>query len=397
MTQIIYSLIFISVSVLIYWLVLPHKWRSAFLLILSLFFISIFSIKVTFYFLFNVILIYKAGTAMNQEGANRGRLIKLSLIWLIGSLCVFKYGDLLLNAILKLGIPLPLMPETGFIKFAMPLGISYIVFRLIHYIVEVYRKNVPAHTFTGLAMYVLFFPTFLSGPIDRFRNVHTQTSENKSFDPSDINYGLFRIISGMIKKFVVADNLIPLIMPLLASPGKSSRAIVILAIYGLAIQIYMDFSGYTDMALGVSRLYGYKIMENFNNPYFKKNIALFWRNWHMSVYGFIRDYFFFPFFGYKASQFKIYLGIFVTMIVFMLWHQGNLSFLILGVYHGSGLVIWQLFQEIKRKNPRIQKLVDNTYLDPVSTFITFSFVSFGYVLFTFDMGHASNIFHRVFL
>jgi alginate O-acetyltransferase complex protein AlgI len=247
-----------------------------------------------------------------------------------------------------------------------------------------------------MALYVFFFPTYIAGPVDRFQRFHPQTEEKKNLNSADINNGLFRIISGMIKKFVISDSLTPVIMPVLTSPHDYSPTLLILSIYGLAIRLYMDFSGYTDMALGVSRLFGYKIMENFNWPFLKKNIALFWRNWHISVYSFIRDYFFFPLFGHRASQLKIYIGILITMVVFMLWHEASLPWLSLGLYHGSGLVVWQLFQELKRKHVRLRKAVDNRYVDPFSTFLTFNFVSFGFLMFTFDFSTISVMLGRMF-
>jgi len=395
MVQILYFFIFLTISFLLHWFLVPAKWRSVFLLAVSLLFMSLFSIKYTLYFFVNAALVYTAGIYMDRI-RNRILLLKLVLVLLIGNLCFFKYIDLLLNTIFRLGSHLSFMPEVTFAKIVVPMGMSYIIFRLIHYIVEIYRKTLPSHNFWDLAVYVFFFPTFLAGPVDRFQNVQPQTSGNKPFDPSDVNSGLLRILSGMAKKFIIADSLKPLLLPVLGSPYEYSWIVVVLSVYGLAIQIYMDFSGYMDMALGVARLFGYKIIENFNYPYFKKNLALYWRSWHMSVYSFIRDYFFLPFFGYKASQLKIYIGIFVTMIVFMLWHEASLPFLILGIYHGSGLVIWQLFQEVKRKYRRVSRLVDSRYLDPFSIFLTFSFVSFGFIIFSFDMNAIKVIVCRIF-
>lgn len=395
MTFITHAVIFLSICFLCYWFVLPAKFRSIFLFVASLYFMSLFSIGFAVYFVFNALLVYFAGILISKEGRNRTLLLKLSLIWLVGTLSVFKYIHLLINSIFTLGSRFDLMPATTFSQIILPLGFSYIVFRLIHYIVEVYRKNLPKHTFWDFASFVFFFPTFISGPVDRFQRFQPQTEEKKNLDPSDINYGLFRIISGMIKKFVIADSLMPVIMSALTSPLESPRMIVLLSVYGLAVSIYMDFSGYTDMAIGVSRLFGFKIMENFNYPFFKKNIALFWRNWHMSVYNFIRDYFFLPVFGYRATQLKIYIGMFLTMLLFCLWHEGSLPFLLLGIYHGLGLVIWQGFQEIKGKNPRIRKMMDNSFMDVVSTFLTFNFVSFSTLLFYLNLSTIRNIFYRI--
>jgi D-alanyl-lipoteichoic acid acyltransferase DltB (MBOAT superfamily) len=357
---------------------------------------SLFSIKFTVYFVFNAYLIYLAGVFMTKEDRNKKLFLKLSLVWLLGNLCIFKYTHILLDSVLKLGLQFPEISETTFTKIALPLGMSYIVFRLIHYIVEVYRKTLPEHTFWDLALYVFFFPTFIAGPVERFQNFQPQTVKAKPLDTEDINYGLFRIISGIIKKFIVADSLTPIIIPLLNSPEDYSRILVLLAVYGLAIQVYMDFSGYTDMALGVARLFGYKIIENFNYPFFKKNIAMFWRNWHMSVYSFIRDYFFFPFFVYRASQLKIYIGMVTTFVVFMLWHEFSIPFLIAGIYHGLGLAAWQFLQGIKQKHKPVRKIFDNKVSDPVCTFLTFNFVSFSIIVFYFDMSTITDIWLKVF-
>jgi len=283
----------------------------------------------------------------------------------------------------------------AFAKILFPMGLSYITFRLIHYIVEVYRDNTPRGSFVDFALYVLFFPTFLAGPVERFQRFYPQIKEIKSPDILNINYGLFRIICGLVRKIIIADNLKNIIMPVLTSPQFYNRAIVIFAIYGLAIQIYMDFAGYTDIAIGASRIFGYKIIENFNRPFLQKNIALFWRNWHISVYSLIRDYFFFPIFGYRVSKAKTYIGIFCTMMIFTLWHKGNLNFFILGIYHGLGLMIWYIFQEVKRKSSWMVQWTSSRYLSPIAPLTTFSFFSFGLIFFRDDFFQSLRIIQRL--
>ncbi|MDH3285379.1 MAG: hypothetical protein OEQ13_11605, partial [Acidobacteriota bacterium] len=263
---------------------------------------------------------------------------------------------------------------------------SYITFRMIHYVVEVYRGKAHASSFADFASYVLFFPTYISGPVERFPAFHKQTAAEKDFDLADVNQGLYRIVSGIVKK-VAGDTLAPYVVPILAAPTEASPWVLLLAVYGLAIKVYLDFSGYTDIALGISRLFGYKIMENFNWPYLRKNIALFWRNWHISVYSFIRDYFFFPFFGRHPSTLKTSIGIFCTMLVFMLWHEASWRFVMLGVYHGAGLVAWQLTQELKRTSPALRRVLGAKAMVPVSTLLTFSFVSFSMLVFDYDLPH----------
>ncbi|MFA5338280.1 MAG: MBOAT family O-acyltransferase, partial [Candidatus Omnitrophota bacterium] len=326
------------------------------------------------YFLANVALTYLAGTAIAKESKHKKTILISTIIWLVSNLCFFKYTNTFLNFLSNVLGGTSFFSKTHLPQILLPLGLSYVIFRLIHYIVELYRKNVAQGTFVEFALYVLFFPTFLAGPVDRFQRFFPQTQGAREFNLTDFNNGLFRFLCGIVKKFFIADNLSRLVLPTLITSQNQPRLFVIAAIYGLAIQIYMDFSGYTDMALGVSRLFGYKIMENFNKPFLQKNIAMFWRNWHISVYSWIRDYFFFPFFGFRASPVKLYAGIFLSMMVFMLWHNANIGFFILGVYHGLGLVVWQLFQEFKARFIKTRANFMKPYAGFLSTFATFSFV-----------------------
>jgi alginate O-acetyltransferase complex protein AlgI len=332
---------------------------------------------------------------MSNGFRKRKLLLVVTLIWLIGNLCFFKYLAPLSSNIFSGWFRFRLLPDTVSAGILFPLGLSYITFRLIHYIVEVYRKNTPRGSFPDFALYILFFPTFLAGPVERFQRFYPQIKEVRRADISNINYGLFRIMCGLVRKIIIADNLKNIIMPVLISPSVYGRTVVVCAVYGLAVQLYMDFAGYTDIAIGAARLFGYKIMENFNRPFFQKNIALFWRNWHISVSSWIRDYFFFPFFGYRASNIKIYIGVVCSMVVFMLWHKASLSFLILGIYYGVGLAAWFFFQEVKRRYPVIATWTAKKYLDPISIFVTFSFVSFSTVFLRMDFAGSVMIIQRI--
>ncbi len=379
-------IISVAATIFIYWFFIPDKWRNAFLLMVSLLLISAYEVKYAAYFFFNAALVYKGGILLEGNARAKKNILTILLFWLIGNLCFFKYGRQIIDIIPYIKLP----------AIAFPLGLSYITFRLVHYTIEISRRSIPRGSFVDFLLYIFFFPTFLAGPVDRFGRFHPQAVSEKSINLEGLNSALYRIICGVIKKFIIADNLARFIMPVLHSPQGYSWFFVVCAMYGLSIRIYMDFAGYTDMALGLSKLFGYKIMENFDRPFLKSNIALYWRSWNISVYSWIRDYFFLPLFGYRASEIKIYIGIFCSMMVFMLWHEGSLNFLILGIYHGLGLVVWQLFQEIKRKYPRVRALVSRAYLDPFSTFCTFTFTSFGFLLFALDLSSVSNVLLKIF-
>lgn len=289
-----------------------------------------------------------------KENKNRKLIIQFALIWLIGNLCFFKYTSVLFKSCFWSSLE----PQTFFTKIIFPLGFSFITFRLIHYIVEVYKRNIVETSFIIFALYVLFFPTFLAGPIDRFPRFYPQAIAIKrtEIDAYNINYGLFRITKGLIKKVFIADNLARFTMPALYFPESYTRMVLICALYSSIIQIYMDFSGYTDMAIGTSRLFGYKIMENFNRPFFRENIVSFFRNWHISLYSWIRDYFFFPIFGHGTSRTRLYVGTFITIIVFCLWHRASMIFLLIGIIVGASFIIWLLFQEIKKRCNLFEKI-----------------------------------------
>ncbi len=366
-------LVFLFISATIYWF-FPVKHRKLFLIFISLLFICSYKWVIAFLFLFMGTATYFSSRFILSTTSNwKKKIIFISiLIGFIVSLFLYKYFGLNL-----------LLVHSSFesFDFLIALGFSYVSFRMIHYIIESYRKNVPDVSFLDFICYVVFFPIFLAGPIERFQAFHRQTAENKHIGFYDVNYGLYRIICGVFKKVAVADVISKLITPVLYYPLGHSKTILILSVYGLAIQIYMDFSGYTDIAIGSARLFGYRLTENFNRPFLQKNIALFWRNWHISLYTWIRDYFFFPLFGYRASKVKIYIGIFFSMMVFILWHRLSLSFFILGLYHGTGLICWHIFQGVKRKYPIIRRGISKRYLDPISIFFTFSFHAFGTLFF----------------
>jgi len=389
--------VLLTICVFIYWVLIPPIHRSLFLLICSLFFCMLISIPNTFYFLFNIVVVYIISIFINRWYKNKKLLIKLTLIWLIGNLCFLKCT----NILFKTGFWMHLSPKIGFANIILPLGVSFIIFRLIHYIVEVYRGNITESSFVDFSLYILFFPTFLAGPIDRFPKFYPQTIAIKKagIDVSEINYGLYRIIKGIIKKTFIADNIARLIIPVLQHPSSYSRTVILCSTYGLLIQVYMDFSGYTDVAIGIARLFGYKIMENFNKPFLLKNQVLFFRSWHISLYSWIRDYFFFPIFGYRASRIKLYLGGILTMVVFSLWHKISVVFLISGIVTGIGALNWQLFQEIRKRHPFIKALttINYKYLDLFLWFLNFNSFSLILVLLFFGFNGTLPILKRIFV
>lgn len=264
----------------------------------------------------------------------------------LGAFVLLK-APLLVSAVATRSIPIFVpIANVSSETLVLPLGVSYCLFRLIAYVVEVHRGRVEAATLPDLLLYVLFFPTFRAGPIERYERFVPADRPAAS----DLNAGLFRIVAGLLKKVLLADIAISALLgPLLAQADLWEPLRVLLRWYAVSFVVYLDFSGYSDIAIGISRLFGYRILENFDYPYLKANIAEFWRSWHISLHLIIRDYFFFPLFGRATSLKKMLIGLFLSFVCSQIWHALSLNFLLLGAYHGVLLVIWGLYDRWRRR------------------------------------------------
>ena len=231
-------------------------------------------------------------------------------------------------------------------------------------------------------LYSSFFTIFTAGPIERYERFKPQVELKKKFSAEFIEYGFQRIAFGLFKKLVIADWLSYFVNPVLYNKSEYSLLIYILSVIGFSIIIYMDFSGYSDIAIGASYLFGIRIMENFNYPYFRSNISEFWRNWHISLSDWIRDYLFFPMSKYSAN--KIWRLLFVPLFVMAIcgfWHGAEWHFVLWGLWHGFGLAFYQLWSIFKRKNKRLSVITDTLWFTVFSIIITFLFVTAGWILF----------------
>ena len=345
--------------------------------------ISVFLIDVPYacYYALNIIVLYFAGEHIQNNGIYKKLVFRTGLLWLITNLLFFKYINEVIAAFHRWEWQLTAFRPPQII---FPIGISYLSFRLIHYLVEAYRSALPRTTLKTFSLYLLFFPTFLSGPVERFQSFHPQADRPKPLDPANITTGLYRILVGIFRKYIIADTVAAFIMPILNAPAHHPVWVVWVCVYGLIFRIYMDLAGYTDIAIGIAKLFGYTIMENFNRPLLQKNIGLYWRNWHISVYTWIRDYVFFPFFGFRSSQLKIYLGSFLIVFLFMVWHAGTLGYMVAGMYHGIGIVTWQLFRAYTRPRLALHRFLNRPFFDCLFIFMTYNFISFGVLLYTFN-------------
>jgi len=368
--------IFLIVAVLVYWLV-PRDLKGYFLLAASVLFI----LYASPFYLILLFLLSSTVYFISRKAFDRRFWLITGTIIPLAVLGYYKYQGLLKEILDIIGqIPgfhLSFAP----IQAALPLGISYFTFKLIHFTVDSYQGNRPEDTYWRFLLYMFFFPILPMGPIERWPNFVNQAWKLKGFRWDYLSEGLARIITGLFKKLVLADTL-ALYSEKLNAAGLSSTVYWI-AIYAYALRIYFDFSGYSDIAIGSARFFGFRVMENFNNPYLKRNLSLFWKSWHMSLTGWFRDYVFIPLGGSRAGFNRTVINTLVVMAVTGLWHGASLHFILWGLFHGGGLIILRLYNKlIAARLPAYWHESRLSYA--LSTLLTFHFVTVGWVFFAED-------------
>ena len=341
-------------------------------------------------------LLLVALTVWIARRAQRGQrgLIPLGLIILIGVFIVAKWPSALKTALQPLGIPV-----------AAWLGISYLLFRLLHVVLESRHNQLPDLKLGEMIVYALFPASFIAGPIDRFPRFKSDL--DRADQPFTFNFvadGTWRILIGAFKKFVIADFLARLPLDLSQYPNGTPVPYLWLALYGYGLLLYFDFSGYTDMALGVARLIGFHLPENFKAPYLKTNLARFWQSWHITLSFWARDYVFLPLartlrsrVAWLPADGAALICHLSTMLVIGLWHGFAWTFVAWGVWHGVGLFIVKLWGDWRRPHARRAGKNQSGWWKLPAWFITFNFVMLGWVFFqTSDLSLALMNIGRLF-
>ena len=289
------------------------------------------------------------------------------------------------------------------IKYAI--GISYFIFKFIHVAVDTYRGLITDVSFINICALIFFYPTFTAGPIERY-NHFINSAVSEAVNKDDVEEGTRRIIYGLFKKFILADK-IYLAISAANIAALENRLIIVYYLYLLSLKIYFDFSGYTDIAIGLSRFFGIKVFENFDRPYSKRNIVQFWQSWHMTLTGWLRHYVFLPvakkLVVLNKNKYPLINNAFaqiVTMSIVGLWHGITLNFFLWGLYHGIGLSLYRVIADKSRKRfseATLKWLDESNVWKAVSIFITFNYVAIGWVFFTYDISTAMKIITKLFV
>lgn len=274
-------------------------------------------------------------------------------------------------------------------KMLLPVGISFFTFQAISYTVDVYKGRYPKTAeLTDYAFYLTFFPLLIAGPITRAEVLLPQVGRPKEDIDSGLVYkGLWLIICGMVKKALIADYIAQYNNIVFDAPAVQSGFGDLMGVLGFSVQIYCDFSGYSDLAIGVAALMGYELKDNFNFPYQSLNLTEFWHRWHISLSTWFRDYLYIPLGGNRRGALRTYLNSFLAMIVAGLWHGASWMFVAWGVLHGIGLVVHKLC-----KNNGLDRIPDNTAVKAISWCLTFGYVTFAWIFFRSpDMATATTL------
>ncbi len=375
--------IFLPVVVLVYFLI-PHKYAWGFLLLASCYFYMAFIPKYILILFVLIVVDYLAALGIEtQQGKKRKALLVASIVANVGILVVYKYYGFFsenltgLAHMLNWNLPLPIL------KFALPLGLSFHTFQSMSYTIEVYRGKWKAERHLGIyALYVLFFPQLVAGPIERpaellpqFRHVHTP-------EPQNFSSGLKRILWGLFKKTVLADHLAVTVSHVFSGlSGFSGIPIIISAIF-FSYQIYCDFSGYSDIAIGSAQILGFRLRENFNNPYWAHSLQDFWKRWHTSLSSWFRDYVYIPLGGNRVNRGRWAVNIFITFLLSGLWHGANWTYVAWGALHGSYQIFSVATVRFRESIKRYSRLFNYPkLLKAFGTIWTFLLVSFAWIFF----------------
>lgn len=337
--------LFLPTVLLAYYLA-PKVLRNVFLLVVSLFFYAWGEGMLVLLMAGSILMNFLVGRAIGFQQAQAGTVDgkpqgAFPMLWIgialnLSVLLYFKYTNFILDTMTGLGVPLNL--EIG--SIVLPIGISFFTFQSISYLVDVYRGTVkPQRNVLDLGMYIALFPQLIAGPIVRYKDISAQIRQ-RTVDGALFTSGLVRFIIGLGKKVLIANNAGAIADRVFEiSGGELSTPIVWLGIVCYAIQIYFDFAGYSDMAIGLGRMLGFRFLENFNFPYISRSIKEFWRRWHISLSSWFKDYLYIPLGGNRRGTARTYLNLIIVFFITGLWHGASWNFVVWGLFHGAFLIL----------------------------------------------------------
>jgi len=371
-TEFSFLLVF-GIFLLVYAFVVKHHfWKKIYVIAFSLFFYYKSSGPFLLLFVLMILSDYYFASLINKkEGKWKKIYLWLALSYSLSFLLYFKYANFFIqNFNTLLG--------TNFSEhnLFLPIGISFYTFQSISYIIDVYRKEIkPCENFSDYTFYMTFLPHLVAGPIVRAKDFLPQIQTPQLLSASLYKEAMLRILIGLIKKLFIADYLSKYVDMVHETPQIYSGAENLISMYAYSFQIYFDFSGYSDIAIGIALILGYRLKENFENPYQSINISDFWRKWHISLSNWLRDYIYIPLGGNRKGIFYMYLFLFLTMLIGSFWHGASWRFVVWGIAHGIALILHKIWM---KKFPSTNK---NIIFSGFGLLLTFNYVAFCWIFF----------------
>lgn len=396
------ALVLSVITLAAYWLV-PVRMRTGVLVFASYVFYTVAFPAYSVLLALLSVGTYLVGMRVRRDsGAANRTLFAAGITGVLLVLGVFKYAAFIAGALDGIASQFSLGFSVSIPAIVAPLGISFVSFGLIHFLVEMRTTDAPAPRFWEFVSYVSFFPTVVSGPIKRYPEfIADARGLPARLAGSDWAWGISRILLGVFRKFVIADTIGVLAEPLFNV--QTTTPLIVVAVYAYAFKIYFDFAGYSDIAIGTARLFGYHIIENFNGPYLRRNISEFWRTWHASLTRFITEYIFIPLGGSRRRPLRVALNTLIAMTLSGLWHGPAGHFVAWGLWHGVGLVVLRFWKQAiaglrtrvawldRAARTRVGALVGYAF----GWVITFNYVVLGWVLFVLPVGDSLSVYRAL--
>ena len=351
--SIIFAQFFVGFYLLYLVLQKKHNWQNVLVLVASYVFYGYWDWRFLFLIALSTLIDFTVGLKLHKTDnqKRRKRFMLMSVAANLGMLGVFKYFNFFADSFVSLFNMIGFNPDPVTLNIILPVGISFYTFQTMSYTIDIYRgKLAPTKNIVDFAVFVSFFPQLVAGPIERAVNLLPQVQKKRIITPETIQTGIFLIVWGYFKKVVIADNCGVLADEIFNNYTEHSGIDLMIAVLAFSFQIYGDFSGYSDIARGISKLLGFELMLNFRLPYFAINPSDFWNRWHISLSSWLRDYLYIPLGGNKGGKYFTYRNLFLTMLLGGLWHGAAWNFVIWGAFHGLILIIYRLFD---RKKPHL--------------------------------------------
>lgn len=397
-------LIFLPIVFFLYWFVVKNnlKLQNVLLLVSSYFFYACWDWRFLFLLVFSTLLDYYTGIKIDEAANKKKRLfwLWLSISVNLGFLGVFKYYNFFAASFASGLSLLGLEANLGSLSIILPVGISFYTFHGLSYVIDIYKNRIkPERSFIDYSVFVSFFPLLVAGPIERATHLLPQIIKKREFSYSVAVDGLRQILWGLFKKIVIADNAAQIANDIFNNSPLYSGGILVIGAILFAFQIYCDFSGYSDIALGTARLFGINLLRNFAFPYFSRDIAEFWRRWHISLSSWFKDYLYIPLGGSKGGRWIVIRNTFIIFIVSGFWHGANWTFIAWGLINA----LYFLPLLLLGKNRVHTNIVsENKYLPSLKEFfqitITFSLTVFAWIFFRArNINHAFTYIQDMFM